>query len=64
METAQTAVERRGRGARRVKRRLLTGMRTAARPVGQAAALFLFSFVRWFGIPSPFATAFLLAGAH
>lgn len=64
METAQTAVERRGRGARRVKRRLLTVMRTAARPVGQAAALFLFSFVRWFGIPSPFAAAFLLAGAH
>lgn len=34
---------------------------TAARPVGLAFLLFLTTFVRWFGMPSPFAAAFLLA---
>ena len=32
-----------------------------ARPVGLTAALCLFSFVSWFGLPSPFAAALLLA---
>lgn len=46
-------------------RRLLSGLAafvvTAARPVGLAFLLFLTTFVRWFGMPSPFAAAFLLA---
>ena len=31
---------------------------------GQAMMVFLFTFVRWFGIPSPFAAALLLARAE
>lgn len=34
------------------------------RPVGMAAGMCLFSFVSWFGIPSPFAAALLLSFGH
>ena len=65
METStarpQEAVERRGKGVRRAGRRMMAFVRGAARPVGQAMMVFLFTFVRWFGIPSPFAAALLLA---
>lgn len=48
-------------------RHLTVGMmallRASALPVGQAVGVFLASFVRWFGVPSPFAAALLLAGA-
>ena len=68
METStarpQEAVERRGKGARRAGRRLMTFVRGAARPAGQALMVFLFTFVRWFGIPSPFAAALLLSRAE
>ena len=68
METStarpQEAVERRGKGVRRAGRRLMIFARSAARPVGQAVTVFLFTFVRWFGIPSPFAAALLLARAE
>lgn len=40
---------------------MMAFVRGAARPVGQAMMVFLFTFVRWFGIPSPFAAALLLA---
>ncbi|MDY2656140.1 MAG: hypothetical protein SOV75_03915, partial [Candidatus Limiplasma sp.] len=68
METStarpQEAVERRGKGVRRAGRRLMMFARSAARPGGQAVTVFLFTFVRWFGIPSPFAAAFLLSRAE
>ena len=68
METStarpQEAVERRGKGVRRAGRRMMAFVRGAARPVGQAMMVFLFTFVRWFGIPSPFAAALLLARAE
>lgn len=38
-------------------------LRTAARPVGLSLCMFLLPFVRWFGVPSPFAAALLLAVA-
>ena len=60
----QEAVERRGKGVRRAGRRMMAFVRGAARPVGQAMMVFLFTFVRWFGIPSPFAAALLLARAE
>ena len=57
----QAAVERRGKGLRRAGRRFLAFVRAAAQPVGETAAVFLFTFVQWFGIPSPFAAAAVLA---
>ncbi len=59
-ETAHAAVERKKRGAIPLRRRFGALLRRVAQPVGWAAALFLCTFVKWFGIPSPFAAALLL----
>ena len=42
-------------------RALRCRLRSLMRPVSMAAGICLFSFVSWFGIPSPFAAALLLA---
>ena len=57
METStarpQEAVERRGKGVRRAGRRLMIFARGAARPVGQAVMVFLFTFCLLYTSPSP-----------
>ena len=58
------AASRRGkRSLQQIIRLVCYQLRSAARPVGLTVCLFLLTFVRWFGIPSPFAAAFLLAFA-
>lgn len=52
------------RPPRRLKERLSLSMRGVAEPLGLAAALFFMPFVSWFGVPSPFAAAFLLGLAR
>ena len=56
-------IEARPREDRRQERhaRLAAVVKGCARPVGMALCSFLFSLVRWLSIPSPFATAYLLA---
>lgn len=55
------ASRRRRRGLRPLLRALVYRLRSCAAPTGMAICVFLFTFVRWFGIPSPFSAAFLLA---
>ena len=54
------ASRRKKRGARQTLRLICYRLRRAAKPAGLALCLFLLTFVTWFGIPSPFAAAFLL----
>lgn len=65
--SSQTAASpmtaRKKRGFRQSTVGMLALVRASALPVGQAAGVFLASFVRWFGVPSPFAAALLLADA-
>lgn len=56
-----SAPRRRRRGFRQMIRMLVYRLRSSAGPMGMAFCLFLCTFVRWFGIPSPFAAAFLTA---
>ena len=48
------------RSTRQIIRLVCYRLRRLAKPIGLAMCLFLLSFVTWFGIPSPFAAAFLL----
>lgn len=58
----QTAATRRHkRSLKQIIRSICYWLRISARPSAMAACLFLLTFVKWFGIPSPFGAAFLLA---
>ena len=54
---------RRKRDFRRLWVQLRLAFRASYKPVLLSVCIFLLSFVRWFGIPSPFAAALLLAFA-
>ena len=54
--SAGAAVSRRSKPAQ-----FFRSLRTMAEPIGAAVCLFLFSFIKWFGLPSPFAAALLAA---
>lgn len=61
---SKAAVSRRPkRGHRYRLREWLNGARQASRPLMMAFCLVFLPFIRWFGIPSPFAAALLLAFA-
>ena len=62
MHTSVRPEPRRKRHAlRQLAGRLYLRLRAAAWPVTLAVCLFLFTFVEWFHIPSPFGAAMLLA---
>lgn len=57
----RAAAGRKKRGFKRSALLFPAILRAVALPVMQAAGIFLFSFVRWFGVPSPFGAALLLS---
>ena len=54
---------RKKRELRRIREQIRLGLHASRRPLLLTVCVFLFSFVRWFEIPSPFAAALLLAFA-
>lgn len=61
---SKAVVSRRPKRGRRYRlREWLNGARQASRPLIMAFCLVFLPFIRWFGIPSPFAAALLLAFA-
>ncbi len=59
--TAHAAPITRKRDRRREIAQWRLAIHEALRPVGLSVCIFLFTFARWIGIPSPFAAAFLAA---
>lgn len=64
MQTSSAAtapLRRNKRDIRRTLARIQLGLYHASKPAALSIGIFLLSFVRWMGIPSPFSTALILA---